>query len=73
MQTHGITSLKKTYRELAEQTIEIAKCFHNAGLKKGDCIGIYSENRHEYVIILFASFYLGITAAPINVTYGESK
>lgn len=39
------------------------------GVKEGDAIGIYSENRLEFPEVVFAAFCVGATVAPLNVTY----
>lgn len=43
------------------------------GVKEGDVIGLYSENRLEFPVVIFAAFCLGATIAPINVTYTDRK
>lgn len=42
-------------------------------VKEGDVIGLCSENRLEFPIIIFAIFCLGATVAPLNVTYTDRK
>lgn len=42
-------------------------------MKQGDVIGICSENRLEYPILAYATFCLGATIAPMNVTYTDRK
>lgn len=38
-------------------------------MKSGDVIGLFCENRLEFPMVLLASFCLGATVAPLNVTY----
>lgn len=51
-------------------SIRLAKSLQlKFGVKEGDIIGLCSENRLEYPVIIFAALYLGATVAPLNVTY----
>lgn len=43
------------------------------GVKEGDVIGLCSENRLEFPVVVFAAFCLGATIAPLNVTYTDRK
>lgn len=40
-------------------------------VKEGDVIGICVENRFEFPLIVFAALCLGMTVAPLNVTYTD--
>lgn len=52
------------------ESIKLAECLQsNYGIQEGDVIGICSENRCEFIVIVFAAFYLGAAVAPINITY----
>lgn len=42
-------------------------------MKEGDVIGLCSENRLEFPIVVFATICLGATLAPLNVTYTDRK
>lgn len=58
---------------MRRKTIELAECLKSVGLQKGDVIGLCSENRLEFPIPMFAAFCLGVTVAPLNLTYTERE
>lgn len=63
---------KYTRAEIRCQVIRLAKSLSTVyGIKEGDVIGIYCENRLEFPVIVFAAFCLGATVAPLNVTYTD--
>lgn len=56
------------------QVIRLAKSLSSEfGVKESDVIGLCSENRLEFPIVIFAAFCLGATVAPLNVTYTDRK
>lgn len=69
-----MTDIKNTRFEIRQQVIRLAKSLSTVyGVKEGDVIGIFSENRLEFPVIVFAAFCLGATVAPLNVTYTDRK
>lgn len=58
---------------MKRKTIELAECLKSVGVQKGDVIGLCSENRLEFPVPLFAAFCLGVTVAPLNLTYTERE
>lgn len=58
-----------TVGELHLRSIRLAKRLRSDGVVPGDVIGLCSENRAEFPVVLFASFLVGATVAPINTTY----
>ncbi|XP_058449941.1 uncharacterized protein LOC131429669 [Malaya genurostris] len=70
----GIYGTELRYLDLLEQAARLGECLRvQAGIKVGDVVGIISENRLEFPPVLFASFFLGATVAPINLTYTERE
>jgi acyl-CoA synthetase (AMP-forming)/AMP-acid ligase II len=61
------SSLAFTYAELEQAAASVGAGFQRLGLHKGDRLGIWSANRPEIVVTLFAAFRAGLTAVPINV------
>lgn len=53
--------------------MKLALCLKKAGIKNNDVIGMVSENRMEFPIIALATYYVGATVAPMNVTYRERE
>lgn len=59
--------------QLLQRSVRLAECLQAAGVGVGDVIGLSSENRPEFAVPVFASFLLGATLAPLNITYTERK
>lgn len=57
-----------TYDQLRERVELLAAGLHELGIRKGDRVGIISENRTEWFISDFAMVGLGITDVPVFPT-----
>lgn len=69
-----MTDIKYTRADVRRQVIRLAKSLSTVyGIKEGDVIGIFCENRLEFPVIVFAAFCLGACVAPLNVTYTDRK
>lgn len=58
-----------THREVHESALRVAARFAELGVRRGDRIVIYSENRHGFVYAYLAALRLGAIAVPANVLY----
>lgn len=58
-----------TYRRLHEGALRVANRFAAAGVRAGDRVAIYAENRHALVYAYLAALRLGAIAVPVNVLY----
>lgn len=58
-----------TYRELHDGARRVAGRFVEAGVRAGDRVAIYSENRHAFAYAYLAALRLGAIAVPLNVLY----
>ena len=58
-----------TYERLHSGAARVARRFHDLGVRAGDRVGIYSENRHGFVYAYLAALRLGAIAVPLNVLY----
>jgi fatty-acyl-CoA synthase len=58
-----------TYRELQEQVNQCARGLMQMGVRKGQCIGIWSPTRAEWCITQFASSKIGAILVNINPAY----
>src|SRR6185312_6487610 len=65
--THALDDL--TYRELHDGALRVAARFAELGVRGGDRVAIYSENRHGFVYAYLAALRLGAIAVPANVLY----
>lgn len=64
---HALDDL--TYRELHDGALRVAARFAELGVRGGDRIAVYSENRHGFVYAYLAALRLGAIAVPANVLY----
>ncbi len=62
-------SYRATYRELWEQTTELARALVARGIEKGDRVGIWSPNRFEWVQIQYATARIGAVLVNVNPAY----
>ncbi|HKE38138.1 MAG TPA: class I adenylate-forming enzyme family protein, partial [Candidatus Baltobacteraceae bacterium] len=58
-----------TYREVHDGALRVAARFAEVGVRRGDRVAIYSENRHGFVYTYLAALRLGAIAVPANVLY----
>src|SRR5438552_17775104 len=65
--------LALTYREVVSMINCIANGLHELGLRKGDCICIYTTNRPEYTLTFIAAASIGVVASPMNPGYKERE
>ncbi len=55
-----------TYNQLKERVAELATCYLELGLAKGDRIAILGENRTEWVVAYLAAVTSGMVAVPVD-------
>lgn len=53
-------------------TIRVAECLQHYGIRAGDSVAVYCENRFEVPYIMFAVYFIGATYIPLNPTYTDS-
>ncbi|WP_041277553.1 AMP-binding protein [Desulfotalea psychrophila] len=58
--------IRLTYREFSERVDNLARGLAELGLKKGERVGIWSQNRLEWVLVQFATARLGLVLVNIN-------
>lgn len=59
-----------SYQELHNDVCRLATWMHeNAGIGKGDRVGIFSQNCPQYVVAFYAALRLGAVVVPINPMY----
>lgn len=56
-----------TRRELEDQINGCARSLLGRGLRTGDCIGILSVNRFEFIVAYMAIMRAGMVAVPVNI------
>ena len=60
---------RATYRQLWEQVGLVAQGLLARGVKKGDRVGIWSPNRHEWVLVQYATARIGAILVNVNPAY----
>ncbi|WP_421919110.1 AMP-binding protein [Marinifilum sp.] len=61
------------YQEFWNQIEDVAKGLLAFGVQKGDRVGIWSPNRHEWVIVQFATARIGAILVNVNPAYKASE
>ncbi len=62
-----------TFRELNERVNRFANSLRDMGLKKGDRIGVFVHNCHQFVEIYFAAAKIGAVFCPYNNHFKQSE
>ncbi|AWH93188.1 class I adenylate-forming enzyme family protein [Dietzia lutea] len=62
-----------TFRELDAKVTAVACQFREHGVTSGDVIAVMLPNRSELVISIFAAWYLGAAATPINPSFTHDE
>ena len=60
---------KISYGELLDLTESFAAALYEAGVQKGDRVGLMLPNCPEYVVAFFGTMRLGATATQVNPIY----
>ena len=60
---------RATYRDFWDQLVLIARGLLARGVQKGDRIGIWAPNRSEWVVVQYATAYIGAILVNINPAY----
>ena len=64
---------RATYAELLRQVRLCARGLMARGIEKGDRVGIWSPNRYEWVVVQFATAFIGAILVNINPAYRASE
>jgi fatty-acyl-CoA synthase len=60
---------RATYRQLWQETSLVARGLMVRGVKKGDRVGIWAPNRHEWVVMQYATARVGAILVNVNPAY----
>lgn len=66
-------NIRKTYSEFNELVNKTAKGFLSLGIKKGDHLAIWSDNKLEWLVTQFASAKIGAVLVTVNTNYQASE
>ncbi|HTA40094.1 MAG TPA: AMP-binding protein [Candidatus Acidoferrales bacterium] len=61
-----------THRQVHDGALRVARKFEERGIRAGDRVAIYSENRQGFVFAYLAALRMGAIAVPVNVLYRSS-
>mgnify|MGYP000994551681 CR=1 FL=1 len=64
---------RATYRQLWDQTSQVARGLMARGVQKGDRVGIWAPNRYEWVVIQYATARIGAILVNINPAYKSTE
>ncbi|EYF07240.1 AMP-binding protein [Chondromyces apiculatus] len=64
---------RATWRELWQATTDVARGLIASGVKRGDRVGVWSPNRHEWVVLQYAAARAGAILVNINPAYRTTE
>jgi len=62
-----------SYRDLLDGAGRLAALLSAHGIRPGERVLIFSHNRPEHIVVLFAAYATGITPVPVNFRYRERE
>jgi long-chain acyl-CoA synthetase len=62
-----------SFKKLAEDAGRLGRGFLDAGLKKGDRIALWAENRPEWMVVWLAAAISGLVIVPIDLLVSENE
>jgi fatty-acyl-CoA synthase len=65
--------VRLTYAQLLDQASRCARGLMARGLRKGDRVGIWAPNRHEWVVLQYATALCGAILVNINPAYKTTE
>ncbi|WP_227394838.1 AMP-binding protein [Jeotgalibacillus aurantiacus] len=65
--------IRKTYQEFDQETDELAKAFLGAGIKKGEHVAIWSDNKREWLLSQYATGKMGAVLVTVNTNYQQAE
>ena len=65
--------VRVTWRELLDEAEAVAAGLWALGVRRGDCVGIWSPNRAEWLLTQFATARIGAILVNINPAYRLSE
>src|SRR5205807_9482007 len=64
---------RSTFRELHARVGRIAAALRKYGFKAGDRLAIFLPNEREYIELVYACAWLGVTAVPLNTRLSANE
>ncbi|AHH20071.1 acyl-CoA ligase [Nocardia nova SH22a] len=68
-----VTGVRWSYREFAAEVDAVALGLLDAGISKGDRVGIWSPNRAEWTLVQYATAKIGAILVSINPAYRSQE
>ena len=62
----GFRSHTFTYAEVGARRARVCRALHAAGLRKGDKVVFFSENRPEWIVAFWGCLLIGVVVVPID-------
>ena len=63
---NSVTGEQLTFKELDDQSNQLAQLLHSQGLRRGDHIAIFMENQLVYFVVAWAAMRSGLYLTPVN-------
>jgi acyl-CoA synthetase (AMP-forming)/AMP-acid ligase II len=73
LQVDAVTGETRTFSNILMRSLSVAECLRARGVKVGDAVAICSENSLDYILPVFATYYIGAICAPLNPNFTARK
>src|ERR1700733_14251435 len=69
----GSGGARPTFQELHDRVAGIAAALRGHGFQTGDRLALLLPNEYDYLELVYACAWLGVTAVPVNVRLSETE
>src|SRR5215471_7567135 len=67
--TDGLRTIVWSYRDLRRHVAEFAATFEECGIRKGDRVVIWAENRPEWIAAFWGAVICGVVVVPVDYRF----
>ena len=64
---------RPTFRELHDRVAGIAGALRGHGFQAGDRLVLLLPNEHDYLKLVYACAWLGVTVVPVNIRFSQTE
>ena len=69
LQIDGVSGRRTTYAELQSEIVRVASALWRLGIRKGDVVTLFSENRPEFIVMFLSLAAVGAVVSATNSVY----
>ncbi|KAK2172809.1 hypothetical protein NP493_926g01032 [Ridgeia piscesae] len=69
----GVSGRRTTYAELQSEIVRVASALWRLGIRKGDVVTLFSENRPEFIVMFLSLAAVGAVVSATNSVYTSGE